>query len=406
MKLLHLVSLREVGGIQRDFANFVSTSPAGRAVEHHLLLTRPGIAEAIAPQVRSSVASIRALRHWGTLEIPAGLPMVRQWWFQRAVKRSQADAIVLWSAPRALQHIDVPPATRLIYYEHGAAWFNRDTDEVARQVKRADGIVCNSNASARMMRLRWGVGAAQPVVVCPNAVVMPTGASAAAPRSLPPGARLTLGMAGRLESLKGGVLALHALRALLDHGVDARLLVAGTGPDRARLEQQAAALEISERVEFLGFVDQMQSFYARLDVFLCPSIREPFGLVCAEAMAHGLPVVCSAVDGLPEVVLDGVTGVCVPPSLPLTDYGAYGGVADGVPGYVYDPASDAIRPARLVDPAGLANAVLAVTADEAGYARFSGAALERAGVLADYAGHVGDVLDAIRSFIDVPREAA
>jgi glycosyltransferase involved in cell wall biosynthesis len=85
-----------------------------------------------------------------------------------------------------------------------------------------------------------------------------------------------------------------------------KLVVAGDGPLRARVPKA------------LGFVphDELQHLYARAAVVACPSRREGFGVACLEAMAHGRPVVATAVGGLRDLVVDGETGLVVPPRDP------------------------------------------------------------------------------------------
>lgn len=393
LKLLHVVSLRKVGGIQRDYARFISTPVVEPAVTHHTLLTRPGIAAPIRADIRIASASIATLRHVGRLRIPDWAI----WWqrarFSRLLARIRPDAIVLWSTPRALARLPLPADVSLVYYEHGAIWFDRSYSEIREQVTRFDGIVCNSRASARMLALRWPLGDTPPVRVCANAVERPADGSGP-PRELPEGT-VVLGIAGRLEPVKGFALAIQALGHLVAAGRDVTLRVAGSGSERAALESLVAALGLTARVRFLGFVEDMASFYRGIDLFLCPSLREAFGLVAAEAMAHGLPVLCTAVDGLPEVVENDVDGICLTPTLALENYRTLGGRLDGLPLKVYDPASDSLMPPRLVDPSRLANAVEALLDDPARLRRLSKNALARTALRPDYGAHVAEVIATI-----------
>jgi glycosyltransferase involved in cell wall biosynthesis len=157
---------------------------------------------------------------------------------------------------------------------------------LARAVlRRARLVICASNALADAARQ---LGARE-VRLIPSAVDVPpqVGEEAEPPEVL---------FAGRLAPEKG-------VRELVQAARGMRLVVAGDGPLR------------EEVPDALGFVsrDRLAELYARAAVVACPSHREGFGVVCAEAMAHGRPVVASAVGGLLDLVVDGETGVLVPP---------------------------------------------------------------------------------------------
>jgi L-malate glycosyltransferase len=106
--------------------------------------------------------------------------------------------------------------------------------------------------------------------------------------------------------------------------------VAGAGPEAATLKAQAARLGIAERVQFMGAVphEKMPAFMWGLDLFVNPSRAESFGVAALEAAASGLPVVASRVGGLPEVVVDGETGLLVPPEDPAALAAALGALID------------------------------------------------------------------------------
>lgn len=120
---------------------------------------------------------------------------------------------------------------------------------------------------------------------------------------------------GRLQPWKG---VETAIRALVDMPA-ARLLIAGSGEDRPRLERITAELGLGERVVFLGMIERaaLPRLYSSVDLLLATShASETFGIGPVEAQACGLPVVASRFGGFPEVIDEGRTGLLVPPRDP------------------------------------------------------------------------------------------
>ena len=120
---------------------------------------------------------------------------------------------------------------------------------------------------------------------------------------------------GSLDEKKGLMVLLDALAHLVQSGTPVHLAVVGDGPLRSALEDRIRALCMAEHVTLLGLMDyrDLPSVYAACDVYVQPSLLEPFGVVVLEASASGKPVVASSVPGLRRVVADGESGVLVPP---------------------------------------------------------------------------------------------
>jgi glycosyltransferase involved in cell wall biosynthesis len=115
---------------------------------------------------------------------------------------------------------------------------------------------------------------------------------------------------GRLRIRKGVEILLEALARLRSRFPELHLVVAGDGEQGPSLERSAAALEVADRVRFLGrrSAGEVRELLAGARALVVPSIYEGMPLVILEAMEASVPVIASRVSGIPEVVEDGVTG--------------------------------------------------------------------------------------------------
>jgi len=129
---------------------------------------------------------------------------------------------------------------------------------------------------------------------------------------IPPQAPV-VGTVGRLHRQKGIPTLLLAGARLRQRYPDLRLLLVGDGPMRDEVRRQIDELGLQDAVVLAGYRTDVADMLALMDVFCLASLWEPFGLVLVEAMALRRPVVATRVDGIPEVVADGETGLLVPP---------------------------------------------------------------------------------------------
>src|SRR5205823_3341202 len=122
---------------------------------------------------------------------------------------------------------------------------------------------------------------------------------------------------GRLVHEKGFDILLRAYALARQQAeFDLRLVVAGDGPERPRLESLAAELELGAHVEWLGPTPRsaVPARFRDASIVCVPSRQEPFGIVNLEAMAGGVPLIAARVGGVPEIVEDGVNGLLVEPN--------------------------------------------------------------------------------------------
>lgn len=183
------------------------------------------------------------------------------------------------------------------------------------------GVIAVSRHTAEHLLQREGAPAAKVHVVL-NGIdferVRPTpGAAERLRRELAGDGRHLLLIAARLHPEKGYEHLFEALRLLrrrLDRGCT--LLIAGAGPFEPAYRERVRALGIADSTAFLGFRKDLADLMLAADLFVLPSVAEAFGLVLAEALYLGAPVVATRVGGIPEIVDDGIDGVLVPPADP------------------------------------------------------------------------------------------
>lgn len=127
---------------------------------------------------------------------------------------------------------------------------------------------------------------------------------------------LTLGRLDYKERYKGFDEVVEALPKLLPKHPNLVYLIAGEGPDRPRLEAKVRRLNLEKQVIFSGFIPENRKadYYRLADAFLMPSRGEGFGIVLLEAMACGIPVMGSKLDGSSEALLHGKFGVLIDPT--------------------------------------------------------------------------------------------
>ena len=216
----------------------------------------------------------------------------------RALRRAEADLIhfhlwsrrTLWTARSAFRG-------PILLHLHSHVRETDRTESVLISTRGADAVVATSQAVARH--------ADRPcVVVHPG--VPPPGAWF---RRSQPG--LTLGCAGRLSPMKGMVHLIRAAALLRDSLPQLRIEIAGEGQERPLLESEMRRLSLEENVTLLGWQPDLYPLMRGWDIYVQPSVVEPFGMAAVQAMHSALPVIGTRGGGLEEIILDGATGILV-----------------------------------------------------------------------------------------------
>ena len=186
-----------------------------------------------------------------------------------------------------------------------------------RNTRRADLVVVTSRYQAEVAGREYGVPAARLAIV-PEPIDLPRWQAdfARAPRRASRGPTV-LSVARMYPRKRLGDL-LRAAALLRKELPGAQVRIVGNGPEREMLDRLHRELALGDAAVLLGDVSRaaLAEEYVNAGCFCLPSVQEGFGIVFLEAMAAGLPVVACRAAAIPEVVLDGRTGVLVPPRDP------------------------------------------------------------------------------------------
>ena len=318
VRVLSLVTrASEHGGIPRVVHEIVSRS--GARIDHHLCQIRPFTEDPPAGLHGKATVHTLGLEEQ---EAPLGravahaLGNVR---FARLVGRVQPDVVHLHTGTSLVAALARLRRGRrsswiLDFHEPLDVRHSGLTTRAVYEMARRGSFTGVTHSSAVSRKLTEALGPTVPLVP------IPLGVDTAALRA-PAEDRLSwrrrhgwdaaaplVVSVGRIAEMKGAPELLEVARRVLDRNPAVQFAFIGTGPLLDDLRERARVLRIDCRARFLGFLPDMTSALAASDVYLSTSRYEGFGIAVLEAMAVGLPVVATRIDGLIDLVVEGHTG--------------------------------------------------------------------------------------------------
>ncbi|MCU1310420.1 MAG: glycosyl transferase group 1 [Candidatus Angelobacter sp.] len=232
---------------------------------------------------------------------PAGL--FRLWW---RLRKEQFDVVHLhWGGRGVRWTIRNACSPKLVFHLHGQITEHDLRRHTASSTAGVDAVIAVSQAVAQHC-------------LSGNTKIVYSGVDIPEDLTRHSSPEITIGTAGRLIPIKGINYLLRAMSLLKPDFPHLRLEIAGVGPESSNLKDEVASLGLEANVTFLGWISDPLSKLSQWTAFIQPSVEEGLPIAVLEAMATGLPVVASAVGGLPEIVDDGKTGRLVPPADPVS----------------------------------------------------------------------------------------
>lgn len=357
LNVLHIVANLSSGGVQRHLVQSL-TELDHKHLEHYVCcVTAGGVYER---RLRSLGIPYRVLARRTRFDPTVILQLarlMREWRID--IVHTHNFTANAWGRVAAW----LAGVPRIIAHERGTAWTET---ALMRYLDRrlydiTDVLLANSNAAQVILT--------QHVRVPPDRIrVLHNGVPIPSPTEALSGhLRLELGLAtdtpligtvGRLDTPKGLPFLVDTIRLVLAQRPAVHFVVIGDGPLRPYL---VTALAGHDHVHLLGFRPQAPALMRDIDVLLHPAIREALGNVLIEAGLAGIPAVATAVDGIPEVIRDGKTGLLVPGTEVVSFIPGPG--ASPLPAQVLDGSSGELRPARGPSPESLTKAILSLIDD-------------------------------------------
>ncbi len=353
-RITHISTMTRWGGVERmlvDMLTKIQPSP----FDHSLLCTSSH-QDLLAPVLAANVPVFEPRRrfHYD----PTAIKQMATW-----LRSNKTDVVHVYNSTASTwggvaARLAQTPA--LVGGEHGTVWsvrppyffFNRWAYQQAKVV------VANSEASRLMINHRFGIPL-EKVKVVYNAV--PSFSAAGlhkqdAVAQFASRSRLVVGSVGRLTPQKDFMTLVEAAALILAQRKDISFILVGGGEEEKALKKRLQELGIEDHFLLTGWRADARSLIPLFDVFISTSLFEPFGNVLIEAALAGKPVIAPAVDGIPEAVINGQTGLLIEPTAALAqDMYAQANLPEKV------VIAGSFSPPRALDPARLAQAILSLS---------------------------------------------
>lgn len=334
----HTFILREIQRL-RTLGHTIFTAsinPPDRGVDAMEPYERQEANSTFFVKAQGALGALAALIYWSAqspvqltrmVRMGLGLAKAGNRWYGLAYAL-EAALVARWMQQHDLRHLHVHfgnagatvgvlvkqlTGCHLSYTIHGPDEF----DDVPGQhlplkMQQADNVVCISQfAKGQLMRIshpdNWPKFQVCRLGVDPSQFTFETRTASAS--------KVKLLCVGRLSAAKGQVLLVQACAQLRDQGLDFSLTLVGDGPDRQRIEQTIASLQLGSHICLTGSLNQeaVKAHFAQADVFVLPSLAEGIPVVLMEAMSSGVPCVSTPVNGIPELLEHDCTGLLATP---------------------------------------------------------------------------------------------
>jgi glycosyltransferase involved in cell wall biosynthesis len=307
-KILHIVDLSKTGGVEIMFLHFIKKAIKWRNYKHYVFALR--ISNKRRIQLQSlGVKTFSHSDNLYNLKHRIKIPYI--------LKKYNIDIIYgqnfsgnLWGGIGKLLYLN---NVKLISHEHGGSWGAYGILKLLSYfwIFQSNKIITNSKAS--LLMIDKAIKKNRKTKVIYNGVKIENN------KNYEPNSFNIL-FVGRITDIKGVDSIFEAAKIILKKFNDVNFIFVGDGNKRYDLEKKSQELKLTNRIKFTGIVSDVSKYMNEAKILLLPSVREPLGNVLIEAGLLRLPAIASKIDGIPEIINDGHSGVLIEPTLNFNSY--------------------------------------------------------------------------------------
>lgn len=349
----HVSTMTRWGGVEQMLVDLLTQSKPSQF--RHSLMATSIIEDIVAPIYQAGVMAFKPSRRFRYN--PTAIRQMAQW-----LRTQKVQVVHGYNAPAGAWAGMAATLARVPVFiggEHGTVWSVQPPMLWLSRwaYRQAQMVIVNSKASRLMVCKRFGISP-EKIQIVYNTI--PTFLSPLENDRNPfrETNELIVGSVGRLSSPKHYQIFIEAAAIVLRQNQMVRFVLIGGGEQEASLTAQIRELGIQERFILTGWQENARSLIRHFDVFVSTSLHESFGNVLIEAAMAGKPVIAPCVDGIPEAVIDGCTGILLNPTITVNKSNFIG---RKLPQYVVIDGQ--LSPPKALDPHRVAEAILLLIDD-------------------------------------------
>lgn len=335
-KIIHQLSLSDIGGVQRSFFLYFLYALKNSSFKHSIYSMH---------DIIDNFSSLKKFHNNIKKSLSNKLKFIFFLYSRKYIIHFYNN-LGSYSVNRLL---NIFPSTNIIFHERGTVWNAKDEDyEVYRNnSSKAKVIIANSNASKLMLIKRFGIDENKIKVIYNGFLSKNYNFDYQITKRYTD--KFSIGYLGRLDTPKGVHSLINSAKKLQKYN----FFVAGRGVLENNLRELANK---SKNINFIGSVKDPLKFISKMDIMVVPSVREPLGNTIIESGYCKKPVIASNVDGIAEIIKDGINGILINPDKELTFTEKSENIVP-LPEVVINPINQELQKPKEIDPTKLSEAI-------------------------------------------------